>query len=251
MKAVPVQATVRQRSLSAFAALLIVAGGAAALLLGLRLDAPAVPPPRALEAVLPSRSTPAPSPSPSLAPVPSPASSATSAGGEAAPAGARAAAIVLPPLPPLLDPAPVPAALSPDAGAATSAGTAAGTGTGTGGTGSGTGGGGSGGNGEGDGRPDLSAYPRQTAGKLHYWEIPKDLRRARAGLIRLRYRIGIDGRVSGCTVIASSGLPAFDRETCARITERFRFRPARDRQGRPVAFVMTETHGWDYEPSAP
>ncbi|HKT86574.1 MAG TPA: energy transducer TonB, partial [Novosphingobium sp.] len=123
-----------------------------------------------------------------------------------------------------------------------------GAGPGAGGIGSGTGGGnGSGaGGGNGDDNGNAAALPRQISGKLHYWEIPKELRRARAGgVIRLRYRIGTDGRVSGCTVLLSSGFPDFDRETCARITERFRFRPALDAQGRAVPYVMTEIHGWD------
>jgi protein TonB len=72
------------------------------------------------------------------------------------------------------------------------------------------------------------------------------LRKSRSGAqITVRYRIGADGRVSGCTVIASSGRPDVDSETCRAITERFRFRPARDARGNPVPFVMTETQGWD------
>lgn len=125
-------------------------------------------------------------------------------------------------------------------------------GSGQGAGGAGTGGGGHGGSGTGAGMGPGAAravvYPRQISGKLHYWEIPQELQRSHSGVIRLRYRIGIDGRVSDCTVLQSSGMPTFDRETCAHITERFRFKAALDAQGQPVPFVMTETHGWDYRP---
>lgn len=238
----------RQRTLSALAALLIVAGGVLALALGLAFDPPAVAPRHVLETVLPTREV-APEPPKRTPPEPSRAEQSAPRG-QPAPAGRRnsAAPIVAPPVPPLIEPPPLPAAPVPGVGSADRSGASdRGTGPGAGGMGSGSGGGGDGGTGpgSGDGNADAARLPRQTSGKLHYWEIPKDLRRAEAGgLIRLRYRIGTDGRVSGCTVLVSSGYPDFDRDTCARITERFRFRPALDAQGRPVAYVMTEIHGW-------
>lgn len=243
-KAAQVNATLGHRSISAVAALLVVAGGSIALLLGLAFDMAPAPPGPALEAVLPSRSEPAPPPPrPTPTPVPQP-----KRGGASAPLPAEAAPPIPPRilLPPLVE---APTARTPATGTA-AVGAARGDGTGGAGHGGdGTGGSGSGsGGGKGDGTGDFSAYPRQTSGKLHYWEIPKALRRSRAGEIRLRYRIGTDGRVSECTVLVSSGLPAFDADTCARITTRFRFRPALDAQGRRVPFIMTETHGWDYEP---
>ena len=187
---------------------------------------------------------PRPDPTPKAQPEPETKTSDASAPSASSP---DAASIVLPPppLPPLIEASPLPVARSAGSGSA-SAGAGQGDGFGTGSAGKGTGTGA--GSGSGSGAGDLSAYPKQISGKLHYWEIPKELRRARSGIVRLRYRIDTDGRVSQCTVIASSGMPAFDRDTCARITERFRFRPALDRQGRRVPFVMTETHGWDYEP---
>lgn len=100
----------------------------------------------------------------------------------------------------------------------------------------------------GKGNGGAAVYPRQISGKLHYWEIPKELRQDHGGVVRLRYVIGTDGRASNCIVLQSSGMSEFDRETCTHITERFRFKPALDAQGRPVSFVMTETHGWNYEP---
>ncbi|KHK90574.1 energy transducer TonB [Novosphingobium malaysiense] len=248
----------KEQTLSAMAAAAIVAGGTVALVLGLSFVPSVDAPQRALETILPTRNTP-PAPSPTPTPPPRSKPSSAKAGAprdEPAPASRKneAAQIVLPPprQPPLPPPPPVPTAPEAGTGSAANQGTAKidGAGRGTGGAGSGTGGGGSGGSGSGAGfgRGDLATYPRQIAGKLHYWEIPKELRRHHGGVVRLRYRIGVDGRVSDCRVLLSSGFPEFDRKTCARITDRFRFKPARGPDGRPVPFVMTETHGWDYEP---
>ncbi len=240
--------------LSAVAAAAIVAGGAVALVLGLSFVPDIDAPQRALEAILRTRNTP-PSPKPTPTPQPSPAEASAPQNAPAPPSRKNdAAQIVQPPpkQPPLVMPPPVPVATKSGAGSATDRGAAPvdGSGQGAGGSGSGTGGGGNGGQGSGDGsgRGDLSAYPRQISGKLHYREIPRALRRDHGGVIRLRYRIGADGHVSQCRVLQSSGFPEFDRKTCERITDRFRFEPARDRSGQPVPFTMTETHGWDYEP---
>ena len=241
----------RQRTLSALAALLIVAGGVLVLAFGLAFDPQAIAPRGAIETILPTREI-APAP-PKQTSTPEPSKAEQSAPRDRpAPAGRKnsAAPIVAlsPPLPPLIEPPPVPAAPVAGVGSVGRGGASdRGTGPGAGGIGSGAGGGGSGGvgAGSGDGNGNAATLPRQIRGKLHYWEIPKDLRRAQAGgIIRLRYRIGIDGRVSGCIVLVSSGYPDFDRETCARITERFRFRAALDIHGRPVPYVMTEIHGW-------
>jgi TonB family C-terminal domain len=249
-----VQASLRARTVSALAATLVVTGAVIALVLGLSYMPVPSGSEGALTAILPARSSP---PTPPPSPTPSPEPQRINEGAppdDPAPAGARAEAaqIVLPSpkMPPLISPPPVLVSRVTGVGSDPTQGQArsVGTGTGAGGTGTGDGGGGNGGHGNVSGRRDYSAYPRQTAGKLHYYEIPRELRRDHGGVIRLRYTIGIDGRVSDCSVIQSSGLPDFDRATCARITARFRFRPARDLEGRPTPFVMTETHGWDYEP---
>lgn len=245
-----VQTSIPERTLCALAALLIVAGGLLALVFGLAFTPGPLSRPPLLEAILPTRDAPRP---PDEVPSPPPQHDAANAAAprRPAPAGRKAdaaqVALPAPRLPPLVTPPRVPIAPIAGTGSADRS-SAGGSGNGSGGGGSGTGGGGTGGNGAGDNR-DAAVYPRQIAGKLHYAEIPKDLRKARAGgVIRLRYRIGTDGRTSDCTVIVSSGMPDFDRDTCTRITQRFRFRPARDAAGDPVPFVMTETHGWDAVP---
>lgn len=159
-----------------------------------------------------------------------------------------------PPAPPLILSSPLPAI--PADGASGTGPTGGSGGNGSGGNGSGRGSGSGAGDGPGYGSgagmrqpPEL---PRQIKGKLHFSDLPPELRQRRAGdVLTLRYRIGTNGAVSGCTVIASSGDPALDAQTCALITQRFRFRPARDANGDAVPFTMTEIHGWDNAPASP
>ncbi len=234
----------RDRLLSALASALIVGGGLVGLALGLRVNLPFLPARAVLTAVTAAPNRPPPTPPER----PLPEKSAPAPKDRAAPEGRKAEAspivaplprIVLPVAPPIL------AAPRPGEGAQSAQGEgAAGTGSGAGGDGEGNGGGGLGGN---AGRnAGVATYPRQTAGRIRFSDLPADLRKTRRGAqITVRYRIGVDGRVSGCAVITSSGRPDVDSETCRAITERFRFRPARDARGDPVPFVMTETQGWD------
>lgn len=116
---------------------------------------------------------------------------------------------------------------------------------GAGGSGTGEGEGGiglqdGGGAGGGDDTP-----PRQTGGRLKYSDLSPDLRAAGiGGTVAVRYTVGIDGQVSECRVTGSSGNADLDRQTCALIERRFRFRPSRDDRRRPVAAEIEERHDW-------
>jgi len=143
--------------------------------------------------------------------------------------------IVMPP-PPL----PIVAVPTPDVGVAANTGASnrAGPGRGAGGLGNGDGGGGDGG--EGDGTP-----PRQTKGRLSMSDLPQWLRATGwGGRVDVRFIVDTDGRVTGCSVDRSSGQPEVDGLTCRLITERFRFKPARDENDRPVRSVIVESHEW-------
>lgn len=236
------------RSLSALASGVLIAGGLLALLHGLA-DVTAAPAPRpVLTTVEPPASSPSPTPTPTP-PLEPDTREATK--GAPAPAGLRGkASQVVAPKPPLvlLPPPPMPAATVSGSGSGAAEGAAdrSGPGSGAGGEGRGAGGGGNGGNGAGRVNAGVALLPRQIAGRLRFSDLPEDLREVRQGSdITLRYRIGTDGRVSGCTILVSSGRPDFDRATCDTLTRRFRFRPARDGDGNAVAFIMTEIHGWD------
>jgi len=236
------------RALSALASLLIVVGGMLALIAGLAARMTPHERREALAAILPLRDPPK-EPRPRETPA---KADSTAARGRPSPANLRGKAtqIVAPPprFPPLIVPPPVVTAPRAGAGAATQSGASdrLGTGQGAGGIGDGDGGGG---NGDGDGEDDAVTRPIQIRGRLHFSDLPPDLREAKTGgELKLRYRIGIDGRVSDCRILVSSGRPQLDATTCALITQRFRFRPSRDADGDPVPAIMVETHGWFFDP---
>ena len=56
--------------------------------------------------------------------------------------------------------------------------------------------------------------------------------------------VGTDGRVKGCRIVRPSPDPEADAITCRLATERFRFRPARDRNGEPVESVYGWRQSW-------
>ncbi len=160
----------------------------------------------------------------------------------------QATAIVAPPVPIIIKlPPPVIAAPKPGPGLAANNGASdrAGPGQGAGGTGDGRGGGGNGGDGDGD------IPPEQVSGHLSFDDIPRGIVQAgRGGTVGVRYYVNPDGRVSGCSVTGSSGIAALDSITCALIEKRFRFRPSRDGEGRPVRSVIVESHSWSIDRSA-
>lgn len=163
--------------------------------------------------------------------------------GRAAPPNrtAKAAAIVAPPaiiLPEV--PPPVLAALTPGPGAADHAGAApvVGPGTGAGGQGDGTGSGGAGdGDGNGGGTPS-----RRIGGRIKDSDYPRGA--SVSGVVGVDYTVGVDGRVTECTIARSSGSAELDETTCRLIQKRFRFEPARDAQGRKVPDYWSGDHHW-------
>jgi protein TonB len=247
----------RQRAFSALASGAIVALGGVALVIGLSAREPLVRAARetlvALNVSPPEPPPPRPRPTPT--PVPQKLAEKAQASrpkNEASSANLRnqASAVFAPVLPPLRRPPPIVAAPRPAQGAAANTGASdrVGPGQGAGGFGNGTGGGGTG-EGDGDGDADAVTRPVQIKGKLHWSDLPRDLRAAhRGGDLELTYRVNIDGRVSNCRIVHSSGIPSLDAQTCRLITERFRFRPSRDAEGRPVPANIIEMHGWDPAP---
>jgi protein TonB len=81
--------------------------------------------------------------------------------------------------------------------------------------------------------------PAPQVGNLSMYFVARDyppaaLRRSEQGTVRFRVDISPEGRVSACTVTASSGSAILDETTCRLIQQRLRFRPARDREGKPA-----------------
>jgi len=117
-------------------------------------------------------------------------------------------------------------------------------GTGTGpALGSGAGGGAGGtGYGAGDGGTDLE----QIAGDITPRDYPRRLAKAGiGGTVRMRCTVGVNGRVTRCTVTRSSGVPELDALTPRLIEQRFVYRPATDRNGRPVPDDVEIDWTWD------
>jgi len=171
-------------------------------------------------------------------PPPPPApSEASKPKGEPSPPNLRAvpSPVVAPP-PKIPAPSPVIAAPVASTGSASSAGASnvAGPGTGAGGAGSGLGGGGSGG-----------SHAQLIQGRLMDSDYPVSAKRAGIeGAVAVRYTVLPDGRISGCEVVKSSGSADLDGTTCRLIEARFRYRPARDGQGRAIAEVATKLYTW-------
>ena len=166
--------------------------------------------------------------------------------GAPAPAGPKAEAAPLAMAIPVVVPS-LPASLVPATGTAANTGTAgSGTGTGAGGSGNGTGGGGEG-NG-GGGRAREGTDPVVVRGDFRQSDYPKELRATGPkGVTWAEVIVGINGRVTSCRVTKPSGVPQFDAKTCQILLQRFRYRPARDPQGRPVPAPDSFSVDWDYE----
>ena len=123
---------------------------------------------------------------------------------------------------------------------------APGPGTGAGGVGSGPG---SGGAGTGPGSGGVAVRARHLRGRIDDSDYPRSAYRQRiGGTVTVRIGVGADGRVSRCTLAQSSGHAELDQATCRLIERRFRYEPARDAAGRPVADELGWRQIWWLEP---
>lgn len=238
------------QGLSALASGAVVFCLGAALILGLgvgRLAASA----QNLAAVVFSTEPPPPPPPPEIE-RPRPKAEKAAATGDPAPRNLknRATQIVAPPMPVILKPPPVVTAPVANVGDAASNGASdlPGPGQGAGGFGSGFGGGGEGGFGDGRGggrREPAVEPPRHVRGRLGYRDAPEGMvPEGREGHVGVIFAVEPDGRVSDCEIERSSGIRALDGLVCSLIRQRFVFRPARDRFGRPVRSRVAETHSF-------
>jgi periplasmic protein TonB len=161
--------------------------------------------------------------------------------GEASPPNrvSKAAEIVAP-APPVKAQTPVIAAKRHDLGMQPTAGAApvVGSGSGSGGIGNGTG---SGGSGLGGGGRERDA--ELVRGSIEDSDIPHSARRRNfQGSVSVRYVVTPDGRATQCQVIRSSGDVDVDSMVCRLIEKRYRFMPALDSAGRPIASIEEDVH---------
>lgn len=105
-------------------------------------------------------------------------------------------------------------------------------------------GGGSGGEGYGSG-DGVGEDLVQIAGEITPRDYPRHLGNAGVGgTVEGIFTVLTNGRVTGCRVTRSSGVPELDQLTCRLMEQRYRFRPATDRTGRPVSEVVDWDHQW-------
>jgi protein TonB len=70
------------------------------------------------------------------------------------------------------------------------------------------------------------------------------LRERHEGLSRFRLTIGADGSIGGCSIVESSGHAELDQATCAKLTQRGKFKPATDSSGKEVTGSYTGSVRW-------
>jgi protein TonB len=86
----------------------------------------------------------------------------------------------------------------------------------------------------------------QIAGEITPRDYPRHLGNAGiGGRVGLLFTVGVNGRVTRCTVTSSSGVPELDVLTCRLIMQRFVYRPSTDRYGRPVSDEVEGEHIWE------
>jgi len=96
------------------------------------------------------------------------------------------------------------------------------------------------------------AQPVHRSGTITDDDYPASALKERAeGSVRFRLDVGADGRVTGCTILESSGNSSLDSATCSLAQRRFRFTPARDAQGQPVAGHAIRAVRWAMPVLAP
>jgi TonB family protein len=73
---------------------------------------------------------------------------------------------------------------------------------------------------------------------------PSALRENLQGVVAMRFTILPDGHVRDCAVTRSSGSPLLDDTACGIFTLHARYWPARDRMGKAISAVETQTVKW-------
>ena len=93
---------------------------------------------------------------------------------------------------------------------------------------------------------ETPAFHRNVVSLFSTDDYPSEaISRGEQGTAGVRYKIGTDGRVSDCRVVESSGSKALDQQTCAIITKRVRFEPAKTKSGEPVASMGFQRIRWE------
>ena len=73
---------------------------------------------------------------------------------------------------------------------------------------------------------------------------PSAQREEKEGTVAYTLVVGADGRVTGCSVTASSGTPALDDQTCKLLSRRARFNPGKDSSGAATGGIYPGRFRW-------
>lgn len=91
--------------------------------------------------------------------------------------------------------------------------------------------------------PKVAQKATQRGGSISDEDYPSSsIRNEEAGTSVATFTIGTDGKVASCN--ASGASPTLDAETCKLIIRRFRFKPALDTSGQPVAETKSQRVTW-------
>jgi protein TonB len=78
-------------------------------------------------------------------------------------------------------------------------------------------------------------------------DYPDASRRAgEEGITGVRVTVGVDGRVSACSVTRSSGFSRLDERACQIAERRWRFKPA-TQNGQPVEATINRNYRWQLQ----
>ncbi|MEQ1687413.1 MAG: energy transducer TonB [Sphingopyxis sp.] len=87
--------------------------------------------------------------------------------------------------------------------------------------------------------------PPQASGSEATWVTTSDYPSTEAsGITTMRLRIGLNGRVSECSVVVSSGTDLLDSAACSALTRRARYDPAIGADGAPTEAMMLKRVRW-------
>ena len=71
------------------------------------------------------------------------------------------------------------------------------------------------------------------------------VRNEEQGTTAVKLTVGPDGRVSNCSITASSGSSSLDNATCSILRRRARFTPAKDQAGNPISDTYSQRIRWE------
>jgi protein TonB len=79
------------------------------------------------------------------------------------------------------------------------------------------------------------AKPRNLGDWYSYNDYPDEAADAdEQGYVTISFTVGIDGRMTDCKVVRSSGYARLDAVPCKVLPKRARFKPAKDAMGAPI-----------------